>query len=362
MFRRMICLDSDWDQIATHSTEPISTLTGSHHPAYVIYTSGSTGQPKGVPITHKNLVHSTLARLNYYPVPVQRFLLLSPFSFDSSVGGIFWSLCQGGTLVLPQQGQVQDIIGLAKLIQRRAISHTLCLPTVYNLILRYANPGMLTSLQTVIVAGETCPQGLVEAHHQRLPKTQLYNEYGPTEGTVWSTVYEIPAQTDGKQVPIGKPIANMQAFILDAHFRPVPIGVAGELYISGLGLAQGYLNRPDLTADRFIDHTFENGIEARLYRTGDLARYLPDGNIVFLGRVDHQVKIRGYRIELSEIEASLRAHSAVGEAVVMARTESEDRAPERIDPEDLITLNEALSKLGEDQAHRLLSEIETLSS
>jgi len=322
---KSVCLDSDWDQIAKHSTEPISTLAGSHHPAYVIYTSGSTGQPKGVPITHKNLVQSTLARLNYYPLPVQRFLLLSSFAFDSSVVGIFWSLCQGGTLVLPRQRLEQDIVGLANLIQQHAISHTLCLPTLYNLILRYANSDLLASLQTVIVAGEVCPPDLVQAHHQRLPKTQLYNEYGPTEGTVWSTVYEIPAQIHHRQVPIGKPIANIQAFILDAYLRPVPIGVPGELYIGGLGLAQGYLNRPDLTVDRFITHTFENGFEARLYRTGDLARYQSDGNMVFLGRLDHQVKIRGHRIELTEIETSLKAHSAIREAAVVARRLQEIR-------------------------------------
>ena len=330
-----VCLDTQWDQIAKHSTEPISNSADGDHLAYVIYTSGSTGKPKGVPITHKNLVHSTLARLNYYPVPVQRFLLLSSFAFDSSVVGIFWSLCQGGTLVLPEQRIEQDIVGLADLIQQQAISHTLCLPTLYNLLLRYANPNQLTSLQTVIVAGEVCPKDLVQAHHERLPKTQLYNEYGPTEGTVWSTVYEVPAQFHGIQVPIGKPIANTQAFILDPHLRPVPIGVKGELYIGGIGLAQGYLNRPDLTADRFIDHTFENGVEVRLYRTGDLARFQPDGNIVFLGRADDQVKIRGYRIELAEIEASLQAHSDIREAAVLAHTRTNDQALDIIDPENL---------------------------
>jgi amino acid adenylation domain-containing protein/non-ribosomal peptide synthase protein (TIGR01720 family) len=315
-----VCLDTHWDKIAKHSTEPISMPADGHHLAYVIYTSGSTGQPKGVPITHKNLVHSTLARLNYYPVPVQRFLLLSSFAFDSSVVGIFGSLCQGGTLVLPEQRLEQDIVGLANLIQQYAISHTLCLPTLYNLLLRHAKPDLLASLQTVIVAGENCPQELAQTHYQRLPKTRLYNEYGPTEGTVWSTVYEVPPQFQGTLVPIGKPIANTQAFVLDPHLRPVPIGVKGELYIGGNGLAQGYLNRPDLTADRFIDHTFENGVEVRLYRTGDLARFHPDGNIVFLGRVDDQVKIRGYRIELAEIEAPLQAHIDIREAAVLART------------------------------------------
>ncbi|MGD8296324.1 MAG: amino acid adenylation domain-containing protein, partial [Desulfobacterales bacterium] len=316
---QLVCLDTHWDQIAKHSTEPLANLADYHNLAYLIYTSGSTGRPKGVPITHKNLFHSTLARLKFYPTPVQRFLLLSSFAFDSSVAGIFWTLCQGGTLVLPQERLEQDMAGLAELIQQQRISHTLCLPTLYNLILSHANLDRLASLQTVIVAGEVCPQNLAQSHYQRLPNTQLYNEYGPTEGTVWSTVYQFPPQSQGTQVPIGKPIANTQAFILDAHFRPVPIGVTGELYIGGHGLAQGYLNQPELTAERFINHTFENGVEARLYRTGDLARYLPDGNIVFLGRVDHQVKIRGYRIEVTEIEIFLKAHSDIREAAVTAR-------------------------------------------
>jgi amino acid adenylation domain-containing protein/non-ribosomal peptide synthase protein (TIGR01720 family) len=331
-----VCLDTQWDQIAKHNNQPIPTSADGRHLAYVIYTSGSTGQPKGVPITHKNLVHSTLARLDYYPVPLQRFLLLSSFAFDSSIVGIFWSLCQGGTLVLPQERLEQDISGLAELIHSQAISHTLCLPTLYNLLLRHAKSDLLASLQTVIVAGEVCPQELAQTHYRRLPHTHLYNEYGPTEGTVWSTVYEFPPKFNGIQAPIGKPIANTQAFILDAQLRPVPIGVTGELYISGHGLTQGYLNRPDLTAECFIDHTFENGVDARLYRTGDLARYLPDGNIVFLERADHQVKIRGYRIEMTEIETCLQAHSAIQDAAVMARTVTKDRASDVIDPEKRI--------------------------
>jgi amino acid adenylation domain-containing protein/non-ribosomal peptide synthase protein (TIGR01720 family) len=332
---KAVCLDTLWDRIAEHSSEPVSTSADGHDLAYVIYTSGSTGQPKGVPITHKNLVHSTLARRDYYPTPVQRFLLLSSFAFDSSAVGIFWSLCQGGTLVLPEQRLEQDIVGLAHLIQQYAISHTLCLPTLYNLLLRYAKSDLLASLQTVIVAGEICPQDLVQNHYQRLSKTRLYNEYGPTEGTVWSTVYEVPSRFHGTPIPIGKPIANSQAFILDPHLRPVPIGVKGELYIGGSGLAKGYLNQPDLTADRFIDHIFENGVEVRLYRTGDLARFQSDGNIVFLGRADDQVKIRGHRIELAEIETSLQAHSDIREAAVLARTRPNDQAHDTIDSENL---------------------------
>lgn len=288
-------------------------------PAYVIYTSGSTGVPKGVPVTHRNLVHSTLARLRFYPEPVGRFLLLSSFAFDSSVAGLFWTFCTGGTLVLPRQRQEQDVAALATLVARHGVTHTLCLPSLYGLILAYADPRELTALQTVIVAGEACPPAVARRHHALLPHTALYNEYGPTEATVWSTVYRVPPQEPDASVPIGRPIAGCEIYLLDAHLQPVPVGVPGELFIGGAGLVRGYLNRPALTTERFLPHPFRSDPEARLYRTGDRARYRPDGTLVFLGRIDDQVKIRGYRIEPGEIEAALRRHPAVHDAAVAAR-------------------------------------------
>lgn len=294
-------------------------------PAYVIYTSGSTGRPKGVLVTHRNLVHSTLARLTYYRQPVRGFLLLSSYAFDSSVAGIFWTLCQGGALVLPQSGLERDPSRLAALIAEHRISHLLSLPSLYSLLLAQSQPEQLASLQTVIVAGEACPEALTESHHRILPGAELFNEYGPTEGTVWSSVYQIRSPIVGGPVPIGRPIANTQIYLLDERLRPLPIGVAGELYIGGLGVAQGYLNRPELTAERFIPHPFSSEPGARLYKTGDWGRYRSDGTIEFLGRLDDQVKIRGYRIELGEVEAVLTQHPAVREAVVVAREDEPDQ-------------------------------------
>ncbi|MFQ5615680.1 MAG: amino acid adenylation domain-containing protein, partial [Anaerolineales bacterium] len=286
--------------------------------AYIIYTSGSTGKPKGVPITHRNLVHSTHARTLYYDEPVERYLLLSSFVFDSSVPGIFWPLIQGGALVLPQTGLQRDPRLLTALIERQQITHALGLPSLYSLILK-EDAQKLASLKTMIVAGEACPRTLIDQHNETLPNTALYNEYGPTEGTVWSTVFDCRGPEIGSQVPIGKPIPNTQVYILNAHLQPAPTGVPGELHIGGQGVAQGYLNRPEQTSERFITDPFSNEPGARLYKTGDLARYLPDGNIEFLGRVDHQVKIRGYRVELGEIETVMNQHPAIRETAVIAR-------------------------------------------
>jgi len=321
---KVVYLDTDWEAIARESVSNPSSEVTAGNLVYVIYTSGSTGKPKGILVTHQNLVHSTCARMTYYRNPVKGFLLLSSFAFDSSVAGIFWTLCQGGMLVLPQQDLEQDSSRVAGVIADNHISHVLSIPSLYSLLLAQAKTQQLESLQVVIVAGESCPRELPDRHHSLLPRTALFNEYGPTEGTVWSSVYEFRFQGLGTTVTIGRPIANTQIYLLDRYLQPVPIGVPGELYIGGAGLARGYLNRPDLTEEKFIPHPFSSEPGARLYKTGDLARYLPDGNIEFLGRLDHQVKLRGYRIELGEIEAVLSQHPAVQEVVVMPREDVPD--------------------------------------
>ncbi len=352
---RVVTLDATWSAVSTQPiTRPNMNVT-SDNLAYVIYTSGSTGTPKGVPITHRNLVHSTTARFRFYPEPVKRFLLLSSFAFDSSVVGLFWSLCQGGTLVLPRQKQEQDVHEIAALIARHNITHLLCLPSLYHLLLEHGGAGNLGSLNTVMVAGEACAAELVRAHYRLLPRATLYNEYGPTEGTVWSSACAVPADFNGSIVPIGKPIPNMRAYVLDAHRQPVPVGVAGELYIGGEGLTSGYLNRPELTAERFLPNPFRAG--ELLYRTGDLVRWLADGQLAFFGRVDHQVKIRGHRIELEEIEAALMDQPGVAQAVVIARGD----APVLLDPDDLDGLTAALEAAGE-EGLRLLTALELGSS
>ena len=198
----------------------------------------------------------------------------------------------------------------------------LCIPSLYSELLEDTDPSLLASLKRVIMAGEACPRLLVTSHFRMLPKVPLFNEYGPTEATVWSTVYECEPQSRG-QVPIGRPIANTQAYVLDRNLQPLPIGVSGELYIAGEGVALGYLKRPELTRQRFVPNPFAVNSSARMYGTGDLVRYLPDGNLQFLGRMDEQVKIRGMRIELGEVEAVLSEHPDVQEAVIGVNKNSE---------------------------------------
>jgi amino acid adenylation domain-containing protein len=319
-------LERNADEIETQISSDLKTTIDSHNLAYVIYTSGSTGKPKGVLVSHRNLVHSTLARFRYYQEPLSSFLLLSPFAFDSSVAGLFWTLCRGGMLVIPEEDSHQDPAHLAELIWRYSISHLLCLPTLYELILRQAQVGQLSSLRTVIVAGESCPPELVQHHTETLTQAELFNEYGPTEATVWSSVYRCARSIEQRSVPIGRPIANTQIYVLAPDLQPVPVGVSGEVYIGGEGVTRGYFNCPDLTTERFVPDPFGVMPGARLYKTGDLARFLADGNIEYAGRNDFQVKLRGYRIELSEVEFALAQHPDIREAVVIASgTNNEDK-------------------------------------
>jgi len=217
----------------------------------------------------------------------------------------------------------QDAVHIGELIAAHGVTHTLALPTVYQLLLELADTEQLRSLRVVMVAGEACPSPLVHTHYEMLPEAQLVNEYGPTEATVWCTVHHIPrpvdSVSDSGRVPIGKPIANVQVFLLDAAGEPVPVGVPGELYIGGAGVAEGYLGKPEQTAAAFVTRNLPGIGSIRLYRTGDIARYLPDGTLDLLGRADQQVKIRGQRIELGEIEAALRRHPRVSDAAVIVR-------------------------------------------
>jgi amino acid adenylation domain-containing protein len=320
----VVCIDSDWSTISLESAENLAPIAVADNAAYVIYTSGSTGRPKGVVITHRNLVSSTLARLAYYTEPVSSFLLLPSFAFDSSVAVIFWTLCSnGGALVLPVAGAQRDPAYLARLIEEQQVSHVLCLPSLYSLLLAQEPSIAISCLRTVIVAGEACPPDLLDQHFQKLPGASLFNEYGPTEGTVWSTVYEM--KQSETPVPIGKPIPNSRVHLLDETGGLVPVGMPGEIYIGGAGIARGYLDRPELTAERFIPDPFSNLAGKRLYRTGDVGCYRANGDVDFHGRSDNQVKLRGYRIELGEIEAAITQHGDVRECVVVLRDESGDR-------------------------------------
>jgi amino acid adenylation domain-containing protein len=312
-----VLLDTGWDIIASESTENLSTAIEPEQAAYVIYTSGSTGQPKGVVVTHRNLTHSTAARFAYYDRPVGNFILLPSFAFDSSVGVIFWTLASGGALTLVREGQQRDPLQVASLIERHSVTHLLTLPSFYDVLLAQVTRGRLDTLSTVIVAGEACPEGLGARHFEYAPRAALFNEYGPTEATVWSTVHRF--ERNGRGVPIGQPIQNVRVYIVDARLRPLPNGAEGELYVAGEGLARGYLGQSDLTAARFIPCPFSEEPGARMYHTGDIVRRRGDDNIEFVGRVDQQVKLRGYRIELGEIESLLLQHPAVRECAVVLR-------------------------------------------
>jgi amino acid adenylation domain-containing protein len=288
--------------------------------AYAIYTSGSTGKPKGVLITHRNLVSSLAARVVFPAGVATNFLLLWSYAFDGSVAGIFWMLTTSGRLTMVPEGGQQDITLIANLIAREKADIIGCLPSIYAMLLDRWQTAPPPTLKSVIVAGEACPPKLVAQHQRQLPQTLLVNEYGPTEGTVWSTCYFCDRPVDGSGVPIGRPIPNAAVYLLDSNLQPVPVGIAGEICIGGDNLAQGYLNRPDLTAERFVRNPFRPG--ERLYLTGDYGRFLPDGNIEFLGRRDAQVKIRGFRVELGEIETVMARAEGVNECFVLVR---EDR-------------------------------------
>ena len=281
--------------------------------AYLIYTSGSTGAPKAVEISHGALSYSTQVRMAAYATPVRAYLLLSSFAFDSSVAGIFWTLAQGGRLVLPATGEELEMPRLAYLITRHRVSHGLSLPSLYQALLDQLQRSTETdSLECWIVAGEACPTSLITQHRQALPKAQLVNEYGPTEATVWAT-YEV--LDPSRELSIGRPIAGMDLRVLNEHGMASGVGEPGEIVLAGPTLARGYRNKPEETAKAFV--TLADG--TRAYRTGDLACWLADGRLAFLGRKDHQVKLRGYRIELGEIERQLCSHSDVREAAVIVQ-------------------------------------------
>ncbi|MBX7255073.1 MAG: amino acid adenylation domain-containing protein [Candidatus Hydrogenedentes bacterium] len=309
---RVVCIDSDWAAIAQCDGRNPEPGASSTNLAYVIYTSGSTGLPKGVMIEHRGLTNMALNARDLAKLSVgDRVLQFASMSFDASAMEIFPTLCAGSTLCLASKETVTSSRELRGLLQQHNVNVVLLTPSY----LKTLSPEDLPDLKTVIVGGEACPPALAA---QWAASRRFINAYGPTETSVYVTAAQYDG--DGTEAPaIGKPIANMQVFVLDDRMRPAPFGVAGELYIGGVGLARGYLNRPELTEDRFVPNPFAQIPGERLYRTGDIVRYRMDGNLEFIGRTDHQVKIRGYRIELGEIESVLQDHPDVAETVVMAR-------------------------------------------
>ncbi len=358
--------------IVTYTIEDIQHIIPTTHTilpkvqgsdlAYVIYTSGSTGMPKGVPITHKNIINSTLARTDFYKSDPTSFLLMSSISFDSSKTGIFWSLCSGGTLVISEEHLEQDIKRLVETIQANSVSHTLMLPSLYTNIVNYGDIQKLISLNSVIVAGEACTTSLASLHFEKLPQVKLYNEYGPTESTVWCIAHQLEQKdSEASSIPIGRPIKNIQVYILDDDAKRVPYGTVGELYIGGMGLASGYLHDSEKTAQSFIQHPYDTNPTKRLYKTGDLAKYRADGTIEFLGRKDQQVKVRGYRIELDEIEQIIYSDPQVQQAVVTVESDLDTINWATLEDSTATQLVQLFDKyIPSNEIHQILKSVEVL--
>lgn len=290
--------------------------------AYIIHTSGSTGRPRGVAVSHGNLFHSTRARFHFYAGRVSAFLLLSPLHFDSSVAGLFWTLASGGTLVLAHGDGPLDSGTILQAVEAHSVSHLLTLPSLYRELLRDARSHSLGSLRVAIVAGESCPAILAAEHACTALNTDLVNEYGPTEATVWCTAGRL--RPGASSISIGRPIVNTSIYLMDMDGQLVPTGASGELHIGGPGIARGYWRRPDLTAIRFIPDPFSKQPGSRMYATGDLASSNADGEIAFLGRIDNQVKIRGFRVEPSEIEECLLRREGVEACAIVAERSHAD--------------------------------------
>ncbi len=328
--------------------------------AYVIYTSGSTGNPKGVPITHKSIINSTAGRLDFYNNNPTAFLLMSSISFDSSKAGIFWTLCTGGNLVISEKRLEQDIDKISQIIETYHISHTLMLPSLYNLVLEHAEADKLKSLSTIMVAGEACSIAICKNHFETLPKANLYNEYGPTEATVWCIAHKIrPKDLYKISIPIGKPVANSGIHLLDSDLNPVPYGAVGEIYVSGIGLSGYYINRPDLTEAAYLKD--KNSL--LLYKTGDIGRYDLNGDLQFLGRKDQQIKIRGFRVEIDEIEQIINKNPMISETVVVVESSDiSDFNLDNLENYDANTLSNLIKNhLSEQEMKSLFESVELLS-
>src|SRR6185437_1915101 len=319
---RWICLDSEWAEISGASGENPEVRIEGENLAYIIYTSGSTGLPKGAMNTHAGLRNRLLWMQQAFALTADdKVLQKTPFSFDVSVWEFLWPLMYGACLVVAPPGGHRDSGYLAETIQAGKITTLHFVPSMLQVFAGHPGIENCVSLKRVIASGEALPAELVEKWRER-SRAELHNLYGPTEASIDVSWWPCAQGNKEYGVPIGRPIANTRLYVVDDDGELVPAGVAGELLIGGIGLARGYWNRPELTAERFIPDHLSGESGARLYRTGDRARYHRDGVLEYIGRNDAQVKIRGYRIELGEVEAALRQLSSISEAAVMVRDDT----------------------------------------
>jgi amino acid adenylation domain-containing protein/non-ribosomal peptide synthase protein (TIGR01720 family) len=326
----VIALDEQWAEIARQPSGNLDTAAlglSSHHLAYVIYTSGSTGQPKGAMNEHRGVMNRLQWMQDEYRLgPQDRVLQKTPFSFDVSVWEFFWTLMSGARLIVARPEGHREPEYLCQLIEKMQVTTLHFVPSMLQVFLEHPRAGAAGSLRHIVCSGEELSASLQKKCFECLPQIQLSNLYGPTEAAIDVTAWECSPEDQSTRVPIGRPISNIRMYVLDRHGEPVPAGVSGEIYIGGVGVARGYLKRPELTSERFVKNSFSADPQARLYKTGDLGRWRTDGAIEYLGRNDQQVKIRGFRIELGEIEVQLARYASIREAVVLVR---EDVAGEK---------------------------------
>jgi amino acid adenylation domain-containing protein len=331
---RIVLMDEDAPAIAAEPAEAPESGVDVANAAYVIYTSGSTGRPKGVVVTHGGAA-SFLAGMDDRVGGTMpgTWLAVTRISFDIHVLELLWTLARGFRIVVqPEVEQAREGESIAEQIRRHGITHLQCTPSLAGMLVAQAGAEALRGLDRVLLGGEALPPALAAQITAVLPDG-LINVYGPTETTVWSTTHAVPADAAGP-IPIGRPIVNTRAYVLDGALRPQPVGILGELHLAGDGVARGYLGRPGLTAERFIPDPFSPQPGGRMYRTGDRARWRADGTLEYLGRLDLQVKVRGFRIEPGEIEAALRRHPSVREAVVTVRDDDGERLVAYLTPRE----------------------------
>ena len=310
---RVIALDRDWNRVAGEPTaNPIPAATAENL-AYLIYTSGSTGKPKGVLVEHRGVGNLAREQQKLCKVTASsRVVQLASFSFDAAVSEMVMALFCGATLCMGHRDSLMPGAGLTSFIHRHRVTVATFTPSSLAMMDEHAPE--LSTLSTLIVAGEACPPDL--AMKWAATGRDVINGYGPTETTVCATMGEM---NSNGELPIGRPLSNVRVYVINQHLQPVPVGVPGELYIGGVGVARGYLHRPDLTEERFLPDPFSPESGARMYKTGDLVKWRPDGNLEYIGRIDNQVKIRGFRIELGEVEAAVQQMPGVREAAVIVQ-------------------------------------------